>query len=373
MPGFAEHYDACRKCITEKTVHGIETYPHTEKVEETTADTEYHVDPENQTAIAHEIIIYDHVTGPPDTIYDERTDGNDIEGISFGPEFIAQPFSFTQDRGDTEMNDEPSESTASNSNIQEEDVSTIVPQHFQAVTPRKAAKFVTPVKKKTVRKRKATPQIWKKNVRKQLRLSGKKYESTTGKTMPEKQMKPPCNNCRFKCTSKISKEERQRLFSSFWTLESYERQKYFVCCNVTERKTRTYIDENESAQPKKRMVVRTYNLESGGQVHNVCKKFFMATLCVGDAYVSHAMKMKLNGRFSGNENHGKHTPYSKTEQIKLLRIHEHIESFPKVASHYIRKTSTRQFLGPELNISRIYDLYQEKCQLEGEEPASNYI
>ena len=165
------------------------------------------------------------------------------------------------------MNDEPSESTAPNSNIQEEDVSTIVPQHFQAVTPRQAAKKT--VKKKTVRKRKVTPQNWKKNVRKQLRLSGKKYESTTGKTMPEKQMKPPCNNCRFKCTSKISKEERQRLFSSFWTLESYERQKDFVCSNVTERKTRTYLDENESAQSKKRMVVRTYNLKSGGQVHNL--------------------------------------------------------------------------------------------------------
>ena len=131
-PGFAEHYDACRKCITEKTVHRIATYLHTEKVKEATADTKYHVVPENQTAIAHEIIIYDHVTDPPDTIYDEETDGRDIEGISFGPEFIAQPFSFTQDRGDTEMNDEPSKSTAPNSNIQEEDVSTIVPQHFQA-------------------------------------------------------------------------------------------------------------------------------------------------------------------------------------------------------------------------------------------------
>lgn len=100
--------------------------------------------------------------------------------------------------------------------------------------------------------RKATPETWKKNVRKRLRLRGKKYESTTGtgKTVPEKQMKSPCNNCRLKCTSKISQDERQQLFSSFWTLESYERQKDFVCSNVTERKTRTYLDENEKAQPK---------------------------------------------------------------------------------------------------------------------------
>ena len=83
--------------------------------------------------------------------------------------------------------------------------------------------------------------------------------------------------------------------------------------------------------------------------------------------------MKLNGRFSGNENRGKHTPYNKTEQTKLLRIREHNESFPKVGSHYIRKTSTRQCLGPELNISRMYDLYQAKRKLDCEEPASNFI
>ena len=54
-----------------REIHGIETYLHTEKVEEATADTKYHVVPESQTAIEHEIIIYDHVTDPPDTIYDE--------------------------------------------------------------------------------------------------------------------------------------------------------------------------------------------------------------------------------------------------------------------------------------------------------------
>ncbi|MEW8545291.1 MAG: hypothetical protein AB2693_17350 [Candidatus Thiodiazotropha sp.] len=191
--------------------------------------------------------------------------------------------------------------------------------------------------------------------------------------MPEKQMKPPCNNCRLKCTSKISEAERQQLFNSFWTLESYERQKDFVCSDVTERKTRIYLDENEKAQSKKRMVVRTYNLETNGKVHNVCKRFFTATFSLGEAYVCHAMKMKSNGRFSGEENRGKHRPHNKTEQAKLNGVREHIESFPKVESHYIRKTSTRQFLGPELNISRMYDLYQEKCKLNSEEPATGFI
>ena len=60
-------------------------------------------------------------------------------------------------------------------------------------------------------------------------------------------------------------------------------------------------------------------------------------------------------------------------EYAALRICEHIESFPRVASHYISKTSTRQFLGPELKLSRMYDLYQEKCKLDCEESPSNFI
>ena len=46
---------------------------------------------------------------------------------------------------------------------------------------------------------------------------------------------------------------------------------------------------------KERMLVRTYNLESGWQVHNFFK-FFMATLSISEACFSHAMKMKYECR-----------------------------------------------------------------------------
>ena len=43
-------------------------------------------------------------------------------------------------------------------------------------------------------------------------------------------------------------------------------------------------------------------------------------------------------------------------------IEEHIKSFPAVPSHYCRKTSSKQYLSNELNISNMYRLYKEKCQ-----------
>ena len=241
------------------------------------------------------------------------------------------------------------------------------------MTPRKAAKYLTPIKRKLVRKRKSTPENWKKSVRKRLRLSGQEYKSATGKIMEERKMRPPCKSCRFKCTTMVSEENRKQIFNSFWSLASYERQKDFVCSCVTEKKTRTYLDDNNEVKEKKRMVSRSFTLESEGQKYSVCKTFFSATLSIGEAYINHGLSNKIGGRFHSEEKRGKHKPHNKTCAKKLQMVRDHISSFPKVEGHYIRKDSNRQFLGPELNISRMYDLYKETCIQDSYEPVSKAV
>ena len=61
----------------------------------------------------------------------------------------------------------------------------------------------------------------------------------------------------------FSEEDRKKIFDSFWNLGSYERQTDFVCSRVEEKKTRTYLKDNDEQQEKKRMVARTYSLETG--------------------------------------------------------------------------------------------------------------
>ena len=101
------------------------------------------------------------------------------------------------------------------------------------------------------------------------------------------------------------------------------------------------------------MICRTYTLECEEQSHHVCKKFFSATLSIGNAYISYALANKVGGRFQSNERRGKHKPHNKTSEAKLEYVREHINSFPKVDPHYVRKESNRQFLGPGLNISKM--------------------
>jgi len=97
------------------------------------------------------------------------------------------------------------------------------------ITTRKTAEYLSPRSKPRSRKRKALPHKLNKNVRNQLRLTGKEYVSSRGKTISRRRMKQHnCSNCRFKCASKITEEERQTIFDLFWALDSYKRKTNFI-------------------------------------------------------------------------------------------------------------------------------------------------
>ena len=142
--GFAEHYDACRKCTTEESMHGIEHHPQNKNVQEASVDPGCCVDLKNQTAIAHEIIIYYNVTEPKADIPDGRNDERDIN-ITVAPEFIAQPLVSIEDIEESQMNVEPIERTAPDCDIHKDipSINCNVTQHPQALTLQNLVKFVT--------------------------------------------------------------------------------------------------------------------------------------------------------------------------------------------------------------------------------------
>ena len=100
------------------------------------------------------------------------------------------------------------------------------------VTPHKRAKYLSPEKDQSSRKRKSTPALWKRNVRKRNTNYGKEYTNEKGKDIPARCMKAiDCSKCRFKCSAKIDEETRQSIFTSYWDLGNYERQRHFICQN----------------------------------------------------------------------------------------------------------------------------------------------
>lgn len=219
--------------------------------------------------------------------------------------------------------------------------------------PRKAPNFITPPQKSLFRKRKATPETWKKNIRKQLRLSGKEYISVKGTVVQEKKVKPvDCSKCTFKCHLGIDDEQRQQIFKAFWYLDTNDRKKDFIIANTTEKKTRTYLDDNNEPVQKNKNVHRSYSLNVDGNHIKICKKFFLTTLGISETFANNALQNQQDGVFVGEDKRGKHAPYNKTANTAMDLVRRHIESFPVVDGHYTRKDSNRKYLGADLNIKR---------------------
>jgi hypothetical protein len=75
------------------------------------------------------------------------------------------------------------------------------------------------------KKRKPNPETWKRNVAKDLLNKGLAYNSTIGIEIPAKSMKEPCSlKCMQRCREKISEEQPQKIFNSFYKHGNKTRQ-----------------------------------------------------------------------------------------------------------------------------------------------------
>ncbi|ESO91835.1 hypothetical protein LOTGIDRAFT_163196 [Lottia gigantea] len=182
----------------------------------------------------------------------------------------------------------------------------------------------------------SNPIRWKKNVRKRLYKNGKEHIDTS--------------------------EDRVEICQEYWNLGDYKRQK-----DVILSRTKAYGIERErprSAERKRKRkhTISYFFIKPDGLHVKVCKRFFLATLCVssGPVYTALAEKGEA-GTFVGEDKRGPHTPSNKTSEERLDLVRKHIESFPKIESHYTRSDTHRQYLNQDLSISKMYQLYKLHC------------
>ena len=92
----------------------------------------------------------------------------------------------------------------------------------------------------------------------------------------------------------------------------------------------------------------------------VCKTMFLQTLCVGETFVKNAVKQcDTQTRIVKDRKKTDQGGRKLSDDMKTL-IKEHIKSFPIVESHYTTEQSSRTFLGSNLNLTKMYELFLEK-------------
>ena len=219
-------------------------------------------------------------------------------------------------------------------------------------------------KKQRSAKKQPKPETWKKNTRKHDKNHGNAYVSSRGKLVFAKKVKHGCNICKKECQMKINNECRQKIFKSFWELGDVDSQREFISRTVRQ------VECKRSKKNSRKQSSFSYSFFIDKIQIDVCKKFYLDTLDIGQALVYGALKKVDSVGNIKKDQRGLHKSRKRLSFEAQDFIEDHIKSFPTVPSHYCRKSSTKQYLSNELNINIMYRLYIEKCKASMVKPES---
>nr|XP_033325321.1 uncharacterized protein LOC117219890 [Megalopta genalis] len=212
------------------------------------------------------------------------------------------------------------------------------------------------------RKRSCNPDKWTRNLQKHNRTKGLAYRNRGGNLIPAKTFVDIKCRCRQKCNQKIFSNERETAMKAFYSLHSQLDQNIFLrgCIKVNEIKRRRPTNETK----ERRSHSFTYYFRKDTRDIPVCKKYFRDTYQVSDGRIYKCCpKEQVTSLVDLRKGHVASNKIDDTSVIK------HIKLFPAYRSHYTRAHNPRrQYLDPDLNIKKMYELYVTECEKENVVP-----
>ncbi len=218
--------------------------------------------------------------------------------------------------------------------------------------------------KRRSRKRLRNPNSWMKNKRKIKKNLGQEHVNSKGKLVEKKRVKDGCSmeKCKLKCHININPESRENILKDYWKMGDINLQRQFITRTVEKRETKRSL----TAGTSRRKNTFIYSLLVNDTKFHVCKKFYVDTLDITqDIVFGSFQKQDVYGTVQSDHRGGSRPDNRRTVTVAAeTYIREHINLFPHVPSHYCRATSKLKYLSPELSISKMYNLYTQKCSNE---------
>ncbi|XP_018020399.1 uncharacterized protein LOC108676773 [Hyalella azteca] len=129
--------------------------------------------------------------------------------------------------------------------------------------------------------------------RRELKNTGQSYVNTRGKTIEAKHVAPQdCSKCVLRCGAKLSEADRQSIFAEYWGLADYAKQREYLAHHM-------HREEKLGPSGLTRTVV-LYYLTHHTKVQ-VCRQFFLKTLCVSEKASRIVLEKKMRGDFGAPE------------------------------------------------------------------------
>lgn len=136
--------------------------------------------------------------------------------------------------------------------------------------------------------------------------------------------------------STVTEPERQSIVNAFYGTASLQLQREFIV-RKTKKETKT------KRQISSRVMSNYYYLPKVGGKVKVCKKMFLNTLNVSEKTVRTALAKKQDSVIIELDKRGGRSQVltNKDEAVRNA-IEAHIQRFPRMESHYCRKSTTRE-------------------------------
>jgi len=155
---------------------------------------------------------------------------------------------------------------------------------------------------------------------------------------------------------------RREIHSSFWAMNDDLKFSFF------EQTTTRAKAKRRCAEDSRKKYSFKYYLLREGQKTRVCKKFYLSCLDISQRRVSYYHEhIRTSAGTSRQDLRGRH-PKKCIPTRDRQRVWEHINSFPRVVSHYRRAKSSKEYLEPGLNLQKMYDMYKTWCELKQVQP-----
>lgn len=198
---------------------------------------------------------------------------------------------------------------------------------------------------------------WGKVKAKILKNSGQAYKSRTGKMVDARKMGPLCSDkCILSCTKNISEDYRSQLFEDYWAMGSFQRQRdYLNSCIETLIIKYRRVSAQEPRKPN-----CAFYITKNEQKVRVCKTFLINTLGITERRIRTVIQGKTETGMAPIDNRGKHSNHRKTDPEVLASVRNHINSIPRIESHYVRSDTSREFIDGGLTISEMHRNYSSQ-------------
>ena len=221
--------------------------------------------------------------------------------------------------------------------------------------------------------REARPHIWKKNVRKAARNSGKEYTYQAKKTKKDtikraRRVREPCT-CKRKCFDLVGRDNIQAMHDNFWKIGDY---------NMAQRHLYKLLDSNEVKSDDSEQNIRFgYNVHVNYKPIQVCKEAFLNIFDIHASRVNNLKKkIQPDGSLQGDMR-GKQGTHNAIDPKLIDAVHDHIQSLNVCSSHYDidGKVGSKQYIVPHIDydsMNKVYTRYIEYCASKKIEHVKSY-